>query len=154
MPPFFSFLYQRTKQKNDTHSHSGTATGTSFGRIIPYLAKQHKLIAVAPLKKAYLAINDSQTGLQAMFNRDCQRMLHFRDWTDEDIRSIQAPALILIGNEDVTKPGHAVAMSRLLPKGKWVILPGGHGECLGEVSFEHPGNLPSITAGLVEDFLK
>ena len=108
----------------------------------------------APLKKAYLAINNSQTGLLAMFNRDCQRMLHFKDWADEDIRSIQAPTLILIGNEDVTQPEHAVAMSRLLPKGKLVILPGGHGQCLGEVMYNNPGNWPSITAGIVEDFLK
>jgi len=107
-----------------------------------------------PLKKAYLAINNSQTGLQAMFNRDCQRMLHFKDWTEEDIRSIQAPTLVLIGNADVTTPEHALAMSRLLPKGKLVILPGAHGECLGEVMFDEPGNLPWITAGIIEDFLK
>ena len=27
---------------------------------------------------------------QAMFNRDSQRMLHFKDWKDEDIQSVKA----------------------------------------------------------------
>jgi len=90
-----------------------------------------------------------------MFNRDSQRMLHFKDWKDEDIQSIKAPALVLIGNEDVTKPGHAVAMAQLLPLGKLVILPGGHGACLGEIMFaDKPGHLPSITADIIDDFLK
>lgn len=45
-------------------------------------------------------------------------------------------------------------MSRLFPQGKLIILPGGHGACLGDIMLEDPGNLPSITAGIIEDFLK
>lgn len=107
-----------------------------------------------PLKEAYLRITNNPAGLQTMFERDRDRMLHFSDWSDEDIRSIKARTMVLIGNEDVTQPEHAVAMSRLLPQGKVVILPGGHGQCLGEVMYDNPGDWPSITAGIVEDFLK
>ena len=108
-----------------------------------------------PYKEAYLKITNNPAGLQAMFNRDCQRMLHFKDWLDEDIRSIKAPTLILIGgDQDVTKPEHAVEMYRLLPQGRLIILPGGHGACLGEITFaDKAGNLPSMTAGIIEDFL-
>jgi len=46
-----------------------------------------------PLKEAYLAITHDNAGLLAMFNRDRHRMLHFKDWPDEEIRSIKAPTL-------------------------------------------------------------
>ena len=107
-----------------------------------------------PLKEAYLAITHDNAGLLAMFNRDRHRMLHFKDWPDEEIRSIKAPTLVLIGDQDVTQPEHAVAMYHLLPRARLVILPGGHGECLGEIMFaDKGGHLPLITAGIVEDFL-
>lgn len=48
-----------------------------------------------------------------MFNKDVQRMRTFRDWREEDIKSIQAPALIVIGDQDVVRPEHAVEMYRL-----------------------------------------
>lgn len=105
-----------------------------------------------PFQEAYLAINPSQDGLLAMFNRDKQRMVDFQDWPDSDIASIDIPTLILIGNDDVTTPEHAAAMARLLPRGKLVILPGGHGECLGDILFPD-SRLPRITSMLVEDFL-
>jgi pimeloyl-ACP methyl ester carboxylesterase len=85
-------------------------------------------------KDEYLKIND-QAALMNMFNKDVQRMKNFKDWTDDDIRSIQAPTLVVIGDQDLTLPEHAVAMSRLLPHGRLVILPGRHGEYFGESVF-------------------
>ena len=107
-----------------------------------------------PLKEAYLAIAHDSVGLERMFNRDKQRMLNFSDWSDKDIASINAPTLVLIGNDDVTQPEHAVAMSRLLPNGKLVILPGGHGECLGDVMFPDASYQPANTAAILEHFLQ
>lgn len=57
-----------------------------------------------PLKEAYLRITNNPTGLQAMFNRDSQRMLHFKDWMDDDIRGVKVPALVLIGNRMLQNP--------------------------------------------------
>src|SRR4030095_6465101 len=49
------------------------------------------------LKEAYLAIekNDS-TGLQRMFDRDKNRMLQYKDWKDEDLKSIRPPLFIIL----------------------------------------------------------
>jgi pimeloyl-ACP methyl ester carboxylesterase len=105
-----------------------------------------------PFQDAYLAINPSQEGLLAMFKRDKERMLNFQDWPDEEVRGIQAPTLVLTGNDDVATPEHSVAMSRLLPNGKLVILPGGHGECLGDILFPD-SYLPGVTAQVVQGFL-
>ena len=37
-------------------------------------------------------------------------MVEFKGWKVEDIRSINAPALIIIGDNDVVRPEHAVEM--------------------------------------------
>ncbi len=109
----------------------------------------------APLKEAYLQIpgNDKQ-GLQAMFERDVTRMLHFTDWTDAEIQSIKAPTLIIGADKDVATPEHTVEMSQKIPHASLVILPGTHGSFIGEVCTAIPGsNLPAMTVALIEEFL-
>jgi len=104
-------------------------------------------------KDEYLKIND-QAALMNMFHKDVQRMKNFKDWTDEDIKSIQAPTLIVIGDQDLTLPEHAVAMSRLLPHGRLAILPGHHGEYFGEATFRHIDNKePEAFAEILNEFL-
>ena len=61
-------------------------------------------------------------------------MFEFKDWKVEDIRSINAPALIIIGHHDVVRPEHAVEMFRLLSHARLSILPGLHGAYIGEVT--------------------
>ena len=65
--------------------------------------------------------------LQNMFLRDSQRMLHFTDWDDELLQSITAPSLFISGDRDVIKPEHTVAMSKLVPDSRILIVPAGHG---------------------------
>ncbi|WP_301929233.1 alpha/beta fold hydrolase [Ferruginibacter sp.] len=102
----------------------------------------------------YLKINHDSAMLQNMFNKDVQRMENFKDWTEEDIRSIQAPALIIIGDHDVSTPEHAVEMYRLLPHGRLAILPGAHGQYMGEAMFPDPNNkLPELFVAMVDEFL-
>ena len=86
-----------------------------------------------PYKDAYLKIVPSEEGLHAMYERDNRRMLAFKDIPDEAIRSIHAPALVVVGDADVIQPEHALALSRLLPHGRLCILPGTHGSYMGEI---------------------
>lgn len=107
-----------------------------------------------PFKDAYLAIRKDPEGLLAMFNQDHDRMLAFKDWPDDMIRSIKAPTLVIISDQDATQPEHATAMYRLLPKGRLAILPGQHGEFLGEVLTAKPGShTPALAVAMIEDFL-
>lgn len=105
------------------------------------------------LQEAYLSINPSQEGLLAMHNRDRDRMLAFTDWDDNHIRAIQAPALLLSGDRDVIRPEHIVDMYRLLPQAQLAILPGVHGECIGEITTTPPGYLLEFTVKMILDFL-
>lgn len=107
------------------------------------------------LKEAYLEANPDQKGLQAMFTRDATRMIHFKDISDADIKAIQAPALVINGYTDVVLPEHALALSRALPHGQLAILPGGHGDYIGEIcTVNKNSNLPALVTAIMEDFLK
>jgi len=106
-----------------------------------------------PYKDAYLKINPSQEGVLAMYNRDSKRMLAFTDIPDLDIRSIQAPTLVMDGDRDVVRPEHAVELFRLLPHARLSILPGTHGEYLGEILSHVDARVPQRFVELVNEFL-
>jgi len=108
----------------------------------------------APLKEAYLKINNDSAGLQNMFEKDRARMLHFKDWRDENIASIKAPSLIIAGDKDVVTPEHAVKMSHIIPNAQLMIMPGTHGSFIGEVCAAEEGSkMPEMTATIIKEFL-
>jgi pimeloyl-ACP methyl ester carboxylesterase len=98
-------------------------------------------------------IDPSDAAAHALFDRDSKRMLAFKDIPDQDIKSIQAPALVLDGDRDVVRVEHAVALSRLLPHGRLCILPGEHGEYFGEISHPVPDRVTRGFVDLVDEFL-
>ena len=106
------------------------------------------------LKTYYLQINNDKKALQTMFDKDRERMLGFKDWSDEQLNSIQAPTLLIAGDHDVVTPGHAVKMSQLIPNSQLMILPGTHGSFIGEVCAAEEGSkMPEITVAIIEEFL-
>ncbi len=106
-----------------------------------------------PLKDAYKKVAPDSNDLSKMFEQDKKRMVEFKDWRSEDIQSIKAPALILSGAEDVVRAEHAVEMYRLLPQGQLAIVPGAHGEYIGEVATRQDSNFIAATILLIEKFL-
>jgi pimeloyl-ACP methyl ester carboxylesterase len=106
------------------------------------------------LKEGYLKANNDEAGLLNMFNKDVQRMKAFKGWTDEQMRSIQAPVLVINGNNDVGSPEHAVEMYRIIPNCELAIFPGGHGTYLGTIESLADGKWPKFNATeLIEEFL-
>lgn len=109
----------------------------------------------APLKDAYLQVSNDQKGLQAMFNKDRERMLGFRDWRDEDLKAIRVPVLLVVADQDVVTLEHTVKMRRLLPNAGLMVLPGTHGSFIGEICTAEEGSrMPEWTVAIVEEFLK
>jgi pimeloyl-ACP methyl ester carboxylesterase len=109
----------------------------------------------APLKTAYLKVAADKNHLQVMHDKDKERMIQFKDWKDEDIRSITAPTLLIIGSHDIVTPEHAVEMSHVIPHAELMILPGDHGSYIGEIcSLEKGSKIPEMTVEVIEEFLK
>lgn len=106
-----------------------------------------------PYKDAFLAINPDPNALYRMYERDVARMQSFRDVPEGLIRSIAAPVLIVCGDRDVVTPQHAVEMQRLIANSRLAIIPGGHGDYLGEVSTPQDQYLIAATVHIIQKFL-
>jgi len=109
----------------------------------------------APLKTAYIKVATDKNHLQVMYDKDKERMIQFKDWKDEELHSITAPTLLIIGSHDVVTPTHAVEMSHVIPHAELMILPGDHGSYIGEICSPEKGSkIPELTVEVVEEFLK
>ncbi len=106
-----------------------------------------------PLKDAYLKLNPDTNALHKMYERDITRMQTFHDIPEELMKKIKAPAFIIIGESDVARPEHAVEMYRLLPHSKLAILPGGHGDFIGEITTPQDSTLIAATVSMINKFL-
>jgi pimeloyl-ACP methyl ester carboxylesterase len=107
-----------------------------------------------PLKDAFLRLNPDPAKLRVMHDKDLERMQNFVDTTDDEVRSVKAPTLVLLGEHDVPTVEHGLELTRLFPRVELIVLPGGHGEYLGELIFGKPGSpYPELSAGLIEAFL-
>ena len=105
-------------------------------------------------KDAFLSVTPDQAKLLNMFNKDRARMLSFKDWKAEDIRSIKIPALIVSSDQDVVRPEHSIEIVRLLPHGRLAIFPGGHGDFMGEAMSQNFGSkVPELFIAMLEEFL-
>ncbi len=108
----------------------------------------------ALLKTAYLQVAADKDHLQVMHDKDKERMVRFIDWTDEDLQSIKAETLIIVGDKDAVTPEHGAKMCRIIPKARLMVLPGEHGSYLGEVCTAKKGSkIPEMTVAVIEEFL-
>ncbi len=106
------------------------------------------------LKAADRKINPDPRHLEALFAQDLGRIRAFRDWPDADLTGIAAPTLVVVGDRDAILPEHALRMARLLPKGRLLVVPGGHGDPIGEVAAtQRETATPAAVTALIEAFL-
>lgn len=107
-----------------------------------------------PLKDAFLKVNPDPAKLKTMHDKDAERMQHFTDVPDADLRAISASTLILLGDRDIVKPEHAIELTRVIPNARLMVLVGGHGDYLGEaITTQRATRSPELTAGFIAEFL-
>lgn len=106
------------------------------------------------LKMAYKQVVPDTSSLQVMHDRDVKRMVNFKDIPDGQIKSIKAPTLIIIGDKDVITPEHAIELHRQIANAELAIIPGGHGEYIGEITTIKPDFKESeLVVPMIEKFL-
>lgn len=106
-----------------------------------------------PYKDAFLQINPDTSALYRMYERDVARMQSFPDITEEQMKSIQAPAFIILGDKDVVTIEHAIEMHRLLSHSRLAIIPGGHGDYMGELTTPQDSTVIAATVSMIHKFL-
>lgn len=106
------------------------------------------------LKTAYQQVVPNMNGLQIMHDKDAKRMVNFKDIPDEQIKSIKVPTLIIIADKDVITPEHAIELHRQIASSKLAIIPGGHGEYIGEITTIKPDFRENeLVVPMIEKFL-
>jgi len=106
------------------------------------------------LKVGYKKVAADTNGLQIMHDRDAKRMVNFKDIPDKLIKSIKAPTLIIIGDKDVITPEHAIELHRKIANSELAIIPGGHGQYIGEITTVTPDFKESdLVVPMIEKFL-
>jgi pimeloyl-ACP methyl ester carboxylesterase len=98
-------------------------------------------------REAALRLNPDPQHLEKLFVLDSQRMLTFPGWSDEQLGTITASTLVLIADRDVIRPEHAIQMVRAIPESRLMIVPGNHGDYLGEQAASD-GDLRTMRATL------
>ncbi|MFE4833542.1 alpha/beta fold hydrolase [Arthrobacter sp. NPDC056691] len=88
----------------------------------------------AAYQDADRTLNPEPGHLERLFELDRQRIIGFPGWSEPDLARITAPTLVVAADQDVMSPEHAVRMSRAIPEARLLIVPGGHGDYLGELA--------------------
>ncbi len=98
------------------------------------------------LRELYAAVSpDGPEHFDVVFERLSSQWIDDHEVDVDDLRTIQAPTLVVIGEQDIPTDEHAAAMRDALPDGRLEILPGkDHG---------FPMEDPAITGRTVRDFL-
>lgn len=68
-----------------------------------------------------------------LFLTDQAQMMRFTDWPEDALRAISCPTLILAADHDVVRTSHTVELADLIPGAQLLIVPGSHGDYLGEL---------------------
>jgi pimeloyl-ACP methyl ester carboxylesterase len=88
----------------------------------------------APYREADYAVSGDPAHAERMFHLDRELMLTgFKDFPDELVAKITAPTLVVAADQDVIRAEHAVALASLIPGARLLIVPGNHGDYLGEL---------------------
>lgn len=99
----------------DHHNHRG---GEAYPERLPTMED------FAAMRAAYAAVAPDPGHFEALLERAATMVRDFPGWTEDQIRAIEVPVLVMIGDRDfILVPDAADALS-LLPTGQLAVLPG------------------------------
>lgn len=97
-------------------------------------------------RQEYEKKNPDPKGFPTLLAKVKQFAAEWKGMKPEEIKSIKAPVLIILGDAHIVRPEHAVEMFRLLPHAKLAVLP----------ITDHfaPVQRPEWIAAMVQEFLE
>lgn len=104
--------------------------GTNYNNdgLVPGLVEAFKTMKAEDIPKefrdAYVKVAPDPKRWPTLVAKVMKQGLEFKGWRPEDMKSIKAPTLVMIGDGDIVRPEHAVEMFRLLPHAQLAVLPG------------------------------
>ena len=99
------------------------------------------------LRETYEKVAPDPSAFPSLVDKVAQLCLDFPGWSHEQLRAINAEALIVSADRDAVLPEHSVSLFRLLPRAQLAILPGSDHKTLMQRS---EWLLPMISAFLAK----
>jgi pimeloyl-ACP methyl ester carboxylesterase len=78
----------------------------------------------AAMRDAYTSVAPDPAHFEAFAQKTVGLVHGFRGWTEDQLRAIQVPVLVLIGDTDFILVPDAAKAAELLPRGELAVLPG------------------------------
>jgi len=75
------------------------------------------------LRDAYTRVAPKPDDWPTLVAKVTELAVEFEGWRLDDLRSITAPTLVMIGDADIVRPEHAVELFRLLSRATLAVLP-------------------------------
>jgi pimeloyl-ACP methyl ester carboxylesterase len=121
--------------------------GTPYGNdgLVPGLMENFKNLKAEDIpqqfRDAYAKTAPDPSQWPTLVAKIKNLMLDAKGLSPEQIQSIKAPTMVMIGDADIVRPEHAVEMYRLLPHGQLAVLPAS----THFAPMERPGWVSSMT---------
>jgi pimeloyl-ACP methyl ester carboxylesterase len=75
------------------------------------------------LRHDYVQVAPDPDHFPVYVEKVMQMSTNFPGWSKDDLRRIQQPVLVIVGDRDIVRPEHALELYRLLPDGQLAIFP-------------------------------
>lgn len=102
-----------------------TLSGVHPGLMDGLAEMKPEMMHGSPWHDEYMKIAPHPENFAALFEKKTQMDRQLKDVPQEQIRSINAPTLLILGDSDLVRPEHAVEMFRLLGGGVFGDMPPG-----------------------------
>lgn len=77
-----------------------------------------------PFRDAYRKVAPKPDQWPVLIEKVKAMYFGFKGWSDAEMRSLKAPLMVMLGDDDFTRPEHALELFRMVPHGRLAILPG------------------------------
>lgn len=77
-----------------------------------------------PFRDAYRIVASKPEDWPLLIEKVKAMWTGFKGWSDAEMRSLKAPLMVMLGDDDVIRPEHALELFRMVPSGRLAILPG------------------------------
>lgn len=75
------------------------------------------------LREMYTRVAPQPENWPRLVKKSRESVAEFKGWQKKEIRTISAPTLVMVGDNDIVRTEHAVELYRLIPDAKLAVLP-------------------------------
>ena len=90
----------------------------------PHASRMPTEADFAAMREGFRAVAPDPDAFDAIAERLSAMVGAYAGWSEDDMRSLAVPTMVLVGDHDFVRTDHAVAMQELIPGAQLAVLPG------------------------------